>query len=57
MILGTTGGGQPQGDSMSFDHVTLVRMAQQPVITHLKMDGILDETGNGPSGTMAPHRQ
>ena len=30
---------------MSFDHVTLVRMAKEPVITHLKMDGILDETG------------
>ena len=46
MILGTTGGSQP--DSMSFDHVTLVRMAKNPVITHLRMDGILDETGNVP---------
>ncbi|RLD19038.1 MAG: hypothetical protein DRI69_09255 [Bacteroidetes bacterium] len=56
-ILGTTGGAQHEGDSMSFDHITLVRMAQQPVITHLKIDGILDETGNVPSGTIAPHRQ
>jgi len=44
-ILGTTGGSQNPTDSMSFDHVTLVRMAKEPVITHLKMDGILDETG------------
>jgi len=44
-ILGTTGGSQNPTDSMSFDHVTLVRMAKEPIITHLKMDGILDETG------------
>lgn len=48
MILGTTGGGQYENDSMSFDHVTLVRMAQKPIITNLKMDGILDETGKVP---------
>ena len=47
-MLGTTGGSQHKNDSMSFDHVTLVRMAKEPVITHLKMDGILDETGNIP---------
>lgn len=50
-ILGTTGGGQIAGDSLSFDHVTLVRMAKEPVITHLKMNGILDETGNVPKVT------
>jgi 3',5'-cyclic AMP phosphodiesterase CpdA len=44
-MLGTTGGVQFAADSMSFDHVTLVRMAKEPVVTHLKMDGILDETG------------
>ncbi|GAB5475549.1 MAG: hypothetical protein Mars2KO_36480 [Maribacter sp.] len=49
-ILGTTGGGQKEGDSLSFDHVTLIRMAKEPVITHLKMDGILDETGQVPRG-------
>lgn len=49
MILGTTGGGQNPTDSLSFDHVTLVRMADKPVITHLKMDGILDETGHVPA--------
>jgi 3',5'-cyclic AMP phosphodiesterase CpdA len=48
-ILGTTGGGQNKVDSLSFDHITLVRMAKEPVITHLKMDGILDETGNAPT--------
>ena len=47
-ILGTTGGGQHKNDSLSFDHVTLIRMAKEPVITHLKMNGILDETGNVP---------
>ena len=41
LILATTGGSQVPGDSTAFDHITLVRMAKQPVITHLKMDGIL----------------
>ncbi len=49
-ILGTTGGSQKKGDSLAFDHVTLVRMAKEPVITHLKMSGILDENGKIPSG-------
>ena len=44
-ILGTTGGVQKANDSMAFDHVTLVRMAKEPIVTHLKMEGILDETG------------
>jgi hypothetical protein len=48
-ILGTTGGGQNKLDSLSFDHITLVRMSDPPTITHLKMDGILDETGAVPS--------
>lgn len=47
-MLGTTGGSQKKTDSMAFDHVTLIRMAKEPVITHLKMDGILDETGEIP---------
>jgi len=47
-ILGTTGGGQPADNVMSFDHFTMVRMAKEPVVTHLKMDGVLDETGNLP---------
>lgn len=45
MILGTTGGGQNPSDSMSFDHISLVRMTEKPIITHLKMEGILNETG------------
>lgn len=49
IILGTTGGGQRENDSMSFDHVSLVRMTKEPVITHLRMNGILDETGNVPN--------
>jgi 3',5'-cyclic AMP phosphodiesterase CpdA len=48
-ILGTTGGSQKATDSMAFDHVTLVRMAEEPIVTHLKMDGILDETGRVPN--------
>ncbi len=49
IILGTTGGSQGKTDSMSFDHITLVRMAKEkPVITHLRMDGILDEKGHIP---------
>lgn len=47
-ILGTTGGAQNPTDSMAFDHVTLVRMAKEPIVTHLKMEGILDETGKVP---------
>lgn len=47
-ILGTTGGSQHANDPMSFDHITLVRMADEPLLTHLKMDGILDETGKVP---------
>ncbi|MCO4820811.1 MAG: metallophosphoesterase [Flavobacteriaceae bacterium] len=46
--LGTTGGSQNKLDSMAFDHVTFIRMDKKPVITHLKMDGILDETGAVP---------
>jgi len=47
-ILGTTGGSQNNTNPQAFDHITLVRMDTEPVITHLKMDGILDETGRIP---------
>lgn len=47
-MLGVTGGFQRPGNSLAFDHVTLVRMAEKPVITHLKLEGILDETGEMP---------
>jgi hypothetical protein len=46
--FGTTGGSQNAADSMAFDHITLVRMAKEPIVTHLKIDGILDETGKVP---------
>jgi 3',5'-cyclic AMP phosphodiesterase CpdA len=45
IILGTTGGSQQAGDSLSMDHITLVRMLEEPEITHLKMDGILNKAG------------
>ena len=47
-MLGTTGGSQKPDNPASFDHITLVRMAKEPVITHLKMEGILDEQGMMP---------
>ncbi|WP_273567359.1 metallophosphoesterase family protein [Maribacter halichondriae] len=50
IILGTTGGGQRAQDSMAFDHISLVRMDKEPIITHLKMNGILDKTGKVPEG-------
>ena len=50
IMLGTTGGGQGADDPNGFDHFTLVRMAtDKPVITHLRMDGVLDETGRIPA--------
>ena len=51
IMLGTTGGFQNDEDDKAFDHFTLVRMAKEkPVITHLRMDGVLDETGSIPLG-------
>jgi hypothetical protein len=50
MMLGTTGGYQNPENPRAFDHVTLVRMADEPVITHLRLDGILDKKGNIPLG-------
>ena len=50
-MLGTTGSGQGADDQQAFDHFTLVRMApDKPVIIHLRMDGILAETGKFPLG-------
>jgi predicted phosphodiesterase len=45
LILGTTGGSQNPEDPNSFDHISLIRMDESPVITHLKMEGILPGTG------------
>lgn len=49
--LGTTSGGQNPEDPMSFDHVTLVTMtADGPSIVNLRLEGILDKTGQVPLG-------
>ena len=50
IMLGTTGGYQNPQKSNAFDHVTLIRMADEPVITHLRLDGILNKKGNIPLG-------
>lgn len=54
IILGTTGGGQNANSASSFDHVTLVTVGgkggDEPAITHLRLDGILDKTGQIPAG-------
>ena len=51
IMLGTTGGYQNDQDANAFDHITLVRMAEEsPVITHIRMDGILNEMGLIPNG-------
>ncbi len=51
IILGTTGGGQDAKNDASFDHVTLVTMDQDgPSIATLRMDGILDKSGEIPAG-------
>lgn len=51
IMLGTTGGFQNDQNANAFDHITLVRMAaESPVITHIRMDGILNEMGLIPNG-------
>jgi len=48
--LATTGGSQGGSGDRAFDHVTLVRMANDgPSVAHLRLDGILDETGHVPA--------
>lgn len=49
LMLGTTGGYQAPDDLQAFDHITLVRMAEEPVITHLRLDGILNKKGQIPN--------
>ncbi len=49
--LGTTGGRQDPSIPIAFDHVTLVTMTDDgPSIAHLRLDGILDRTGQIPAG-------
>lgn len=49
LMLGTTGGAQNEKDPNSFDHVTWVKMTNGiPKMSHLRMDGILNEQGQIP---------
>ena len=51
IMLGTTGGGQSVEGEGSFDHITLVTMTEDgPVIGNVKLEGILDKTGQIPLG-------
>jgi hypothetical protein len=49
IMLGTTGGSQNNKSEMAFDHITLVTMDEKPYISNLKLEGILDKTGNIPA--------
>jgi hypothetical protein len=51
IMLGTTGGAQSSSDERAFDHITLVTVTGTgPRIAHVRLDGILDETGHIPLG-------
>lgn len=54
IILGTTGGSQNPKSTSSFDHISLVTVGDgEPAIAHLRLDGILDKTGQIPAGGAA----
>ena len=49
IMLGTTGGAHRPNQKMSFDHLTLVTVDREgPTIVNLKLEGILDKTGEIP---------
>jgi hypothetical protein len=49
IMMGTTGGGQNARSQNSFDHITLVTMdVDDPSIANIRLDGILDKTGDIP---------
>ena len=49
--LSTTGGSQDPSIDMAFDHITLVTMTEGgPSVAHLRLDGILDQSGYIPAG-------
>lgn len=51
IMLATTGGGQNANDDNAFDHLTLVSIADDgPAIANIRMDGLLDKTGQIPLG-------
>ena len=50
-MLGTTGGAHRPDQEMFFDHLTLVTIDKEgPSIANLKLEGILDKTGEIPEG-------
>ena len=51
IMMATTGGGQDKSSRNAFDHITLVTMAEgQPSILNIRLDGMLDKTGQIPMG-------
>lgn len=53
IMLGTTGGSQNPNSDAAFDHLSFVTMGglagdQGPSIAHIRMDGLLDKTGEIP---------
>lgn len=51
IMMGTTGGGQDKTSKNAFDHITLVTIAQdQPSILNIRLEGMLDKTGQVPLG-------
>jgi len=49
ITLGTTGGSQNPASDMAFDHITMVTMTEGgPSIGNIRVDGILDKTGEIP---------
>ncbi len=51
IMLGTTSGGQNKGSKNAFDHFMLVSFdGQEPALANLKLEGILDKTGQIPLG-------
>jgi hypothetical protein len=51
IMMATTGGGQDQTSKNAFDHITLVTVAEgQPSIVNVRLDGMLDKTGQIPMG-------
>lgn len=50
LILATTGGSQNPESENSFDHVTLVTVADgEPAIANIRLDGVRDKTGHIPA--------
>jgi hypothetical protein len=51
IMMATTGGGQDKASRNAFDHITLVTIAEdQPSILNVRLDGMLDKTGQIPMG-------